>query len=90
MGELRIDITGCTTALQFLDLVGKALGKPIGNFSMLEQYLHQYHHSKITLVGMKEFEKRCPYARREIEIILERVKGHVHKQEKEFEYVFKP
>ena len=90
MAELTIDITGCTTALQFLDTVGKALGTPLGNFSILEQYLHQNYYSKITLVGMKEFTTCCPHARKEIETILKRAKLQYQQEGKEFEYGLLP
>jgi len=88
MAELTIDITDCTTALQFLDTVGKSLGTSLGDFSMLEQYLQKNYYSKITFVGMGEFSVRCPHATKEIEAILERMKGHYQKEGKEFEYEF--
>ncbi|HLC71311.1 MAG TPA: hypothetical protein VJI32_04840, partial [Candidatus Nanoarchaeia archaeon] len=81
-----IDISSCTTALQCLDTVGKALGTPLGNFSILNRYLQQHYYPNIILVGMKEFGERCPHATKELETILKRVKDHFHKQGKEFEY----
>ncbi len=88
MEEIAIDISGCTTALQFLDTVGKALGKSRGTFSILNDYLLANYHSKITFLGMKEFRTRCPQATREMETILSRVKWHYQQEGKEFEYGF--
>lgn len=86
MKEIIIDLSGCTTALQFLDTVGKVLGKPLGNFSRLEQYLTTNYHSRIIFVGMKEFSAHCPQATREMETILSRVRWHYQQERKEFEF----
>lgn len=90
MAELIIDITGCTTALQFLDRVGNVLGKPLGNFSVLNHYFHQNYYPQITLVGMEEFNKHCPHATKEMELILKMVQKHYEEEGKRFEYEFKP
>ena len=88
MEEIIIDVSGCTTALQFLDTVGKALGKPMGNFSMLEHYLMKNYHSKIIFVGLKEFSAHCPHSMKEVEIILRRVQWNYQQEGKVFEYHF--
>lgn len=90
MQEITIDISGCTTALQFLDTVGKSLRKPLGNFSVLDHYLQKNYYSKITLVGMKEFSAHCPHATKEIKVILHRVKLHYQQEGKKFEYCLEP
>ena len=90
MAELTIDITRCTTALQFLDKVGKIIGTPIGNFSILSQYLLNNHYSKITFMGMTVFRAHCPHAAKEMEIMMDRVKWHFQKEGKGFEYELKP
>lgn len=86
MAELLIDFSGCTSALQFLDTFGKAMGKPLGTFSMLENYLVKNYHPQIIFVGMKEFRIRCPQATKEMEMILSRVQWHYQEERKEFEY----
>ena len=86
MEEISINVSGCITALQFLDRVGKAFGTPLGNFSALNQYLLHNYYPKIIFVGMGEFWERCPHAMKEIEMILERVKSQYQKEGKEFEY----
>lgn len=90
MEGLTIDISKCKTALQFLDTVGKALGKPLGTFSILNHHLLTYYHPQITFAGMKEFSARCPHATKEVEMILKRVQGHYGKEGKGFEYSLQP
>lgn len=90
MQEITIDISGCTTALQFLDTVGKALGKPMGNFSILEHYLMKNYQFKIIFVGLKEFSAHCPHATREINVILDRVQKYFQQEGKKFEYCLEP
>ncbi len=89
MAELTIDITGCTTALQFLDTVGKALGTPQGTFSILNHYLSNHYFPKITFVGMKEFRMHCPHAAKEMEIVMKRIKWHYQQKGTDFEYEFR-
>ncbi len=90
MKEIIIDLSGCTTALQFLDTVGKVLGKPMGTFSVLNQYLLHNYYPQITFLGMKEFSARCPHATKEVEMILSRVQWHYRKEGKGFEYGLQP
>lgn len=86
MVELIIDVSGCKTALQFLDEVGKVLGVRVSHFSMLSEYLLQHYFPKITFLGMKEFSARCPHATKEIEMIFDRVRWHYDLLGKKFEY----
>ncbi|MDO8656846.1 MAG: hypothetical protein Q7K45_06420 [Nanoarchaeota archaeon] len=90
MKEITLNVSGCTTALQFLDTVGKSLGKPLQNFSVLDHYLQKNYYSKITLVGMKEFSAHCPHATREINAILDGVQKHFQQEGKKFEYCLEP
>lgn len=90
MEEITIDISGCATALQFLDTIGKALGTPLGTFSMLDQYLMKNYYPKIIFVGMEEFSARCPHATREMETILMRVRWPYQQEGKRFEYELRP
>lgn len=86
MAELLIDVSSCTSALQFLDTVGKSIGTLMGTFSTLNHYLLANYHPKLTFVHMKEFQERCPYAMKEMETILRRVKWHYQQEGKDFEF----
>ena len=90
MKEIIINVSDCTTALQFLAVVSKALGKLIGTFSMLNQYLLTNHYSKITFLNMKDFSARCPQAMKELEVVLKRVQWHYQQEGNGFEYYFQP
>lgn len=89
MEEITINISGCTTALQFLDVVSKVLGKHISTFSMLSQHLLANYYPQIIFVSMGEFSARCPHATNEVEIILKKVQEHYRKEKKNFEYEFR-
>lgn len=90
MEEIIINVSGCTTALQFLDTVSKVLGKPLGTFSMLSHFLLTNYYPKIIFVGMEEFSARCPHATKEVDLILKRVQEHYRKEGKGFEYELRP
>ncbi len=86
MEPIIIDVAGCSTALQLLSRINKALGIKSDTFSALYHHLTITYYPGLIFRNMDQFREHCPHAAQELQVVLKRVQWHYETMDKKFEY----
>ena len=86
MEPIIIDAAGCSTALQLLSRINKALGVKSDTFSGLYGHLTTTYYSPLIFRNTELFRQHCPHAVEELQVVLKRVQWFYENMSKPFAY----
>ena len=86
MEPIIIDAAGCSTALQLLSRINKALGIKSDTFSALYPYLTATYYPSLIFHNMDQFRHHCPHTVQELQVVLKRVQWYYENINQKFEY----